>query len=93
MNELACQSVRVRGRRGACPHIVHALYICYHRNRIMHIEEIRLKNFRVFQDVVMRDIPHFAVLVGANGSGKSTLFFGARFSARGDELQCYHRSG
>jgi predicted ATPase len=40
----------------------------------MHIEYIRLKNFRAFQDVEFRDIPHFCVLVGANGTGKSTLF-------------------
>lgn len=40
----------------------------------MQIESIRLKNFRAFKDVTLRDIPHFCVLVGANGSGKSTLF-------------------
>ncbi len=39
----------------------------------MQIEYIRLKNFRTFQDVTLRDIPRFCVLVGANGSGKSTL--------------------
>jgi predicted ATPase len=40
----------------------------------MRIESIRLKNFRTFRDVHMRDIPSFCVLVGANGTGKSTLF-------------------
>lgn len=40
----------------------------------MHIEQINLKNFRAFQKIEMRDIPRFAVLVGANGTGKSTLF-------------------
>ncbi len=40
----------------------------------MQIESIRLKNFRAFKDVAMREIPHFCVLVGANGTGKSTLF-------------------
>lgn len=40
----------------------------------MKIESIRLKNFRAFRDVHLRDIPTFCVLVGANGSGKSTLF-------------------
>ena len=40
----------------------------------MQIESIRLKNFRAFKDVTLRDIPHFCVLVGANGTGKSTLF-------------------
>lgn len=40
----------------------------------MRIESIRLKNFRAFKDVTLRDIPKFCVLVGANGTGKSTLF-------------------
>ena len=40
----------------------------------MRIEQIRLKNFKAFQNVTLKDIPPFAVLVGANGSGKSTLF-------------------
>ena len=40
----------------------------------MQIEAIRLKNFRAFQDVTLKDIPRFCVLVGANGTGKSSLF-------------------
>ena len=40
----------------------------------MHIERIRVRNFRAFRDFDMRDIPRLAILVGANGSGKSTLF-------------------
>ncbi|MFA7241493.1 MAG: AAA family ATPase [Sulfuricellaceae bacterium] len=40
----------------------------------MRIEAIRLKNFRAFQNVNLRNIPQLCVLVGANGSGKSTLF-------------------
>ncbi|OIP46637.1 MAG: chromosome segregation protein SMC [Deltaproteobacteria bacterium CG23_combo_of_CG06-09_8_20_14_all_60_8] len=40
----------------------------------MRIESIRLKNFRTFQDVTMRDIPRLCILIGANGTGKSTLF-------------------
>jgi len=40
----------------------------------MRVESIRLKNFRAFRDVHMRDIPGFCVLIGANGTGKSTLF-------------------
>lgn len=40
----------------------------------MQIESIRLKNFRAFQDVRLKNIPRFCVLVGANGTGKSTLF-------------------
>lgn len=40
----------------------------------MQIESLRLKNFRAFKDVTLKDIPRFCVLVGANGTGKSTLF-------------------
>jgi predicted ATPase len=40
----------------------------------MRVESIRLKNFRAFRDVHMREIPGFCVLIGANGTGKSTLF-------------------
>lgn len=40
----------------------------------MQIEAIRLKNFRIFQDVALRDIPRLCVLVEANGTGKSNLF-------------------
>ena len=40
----------------------------------MKIESIRLKNFKMFREVVIRDLPSLAVFVGANGSGKSTLF-------------------
>jgi predicted ATPase len=40
----------------------------------MHIESIRLQNFRAFKDVEMRNIPKLSILVGANGTGKSTLF-------------------
>ncbi len=39
----------------------------------MRIESIRLKNFRAFRDVEMRDIPEMSIIVGANGTGKSTL--------------------
>lgn len=38
------------------------------------IESIRLKNFKAFKDVTIRDIPRMCVVVGANGAGKSTLF-------------------
>lgn len=41
---------------------------------MMKIESIRLKNFKTFRDVHIKDIPSFLVIVGANGSGKSTLF-------------------
>lgn len=40
----------------------------------MKIEGIKLKNFRAFRDVTLKDLPPFVVLVGANGTGKSTLF-------------------
>ncbi|MEI6284981.1 MAG: AAA family ATPase [Bacillota bacterium] len=40
----------------------------------MKIEAIRIKNYKVFRDVTIRDIPKMAVFLGANGSGKSTLF-------------------
>lgn len=40
----------------------------------MKIESIRLKNFRTFRDLHLKDVPSFFVLVGANGTGKTTLF-------------------
>ena len=40
----------------------------------MQITQIRLKNFRAFKDVEIKNIPHFVIFVGANGTGKSTLF-------------------
>jgi predicted ATPase len=40
----------------------------------MRIESVRLKNFKLFKEIEMNDIPGFCVVVGANGTGKSTLF-------------------
>ena len=40
----------------------------------MKIEAIRLKNFRAFKDVEIRNMPKMCVFIGANGTGKSTLF-------------------
>ena len=40
----------------------------------MHIERIRLKNFRVFRTLDLPDLPRLGVFIGANGAGKSTLF-------------------
>jgi len=40
----------------------------------MKIESIRLKNYKTFKDLVLKDLPKLAVFVGANGSGKTTLF-------------------
>jgi predicted ATPase len=38
------------------------------------IESIRLKNFKAFKDVEMKNISPFCVIVGANSAGKSTIF-------------------
>ena len=40
----------------------------------MRIASIELRNYRLFRDVKLTDLPPAAVFVGANGSGKSTLF-------------------
>lgn len=40
----------------------------------MKIETIRLKNYKMFKDMTMSNIPQFCIVVGANGSGKSSLF-------------------
>lgn len=40
----------------------------------MKIERIKIKNFKVFRDIEIRDLPSVCVFLGANGSGKSTLF-------------------
>jgi len=40
----------------------------------MKIEKIRIKNFKVYQDTEIKDLPNMCVFMGANGSGKSTLF-------------------
>ena len=40
----------------------------------MRIENIRIKNYRLFRDVELLGLPKLTVVVGANGSGKSTLF-------------------
>lgn len=40
----------------------------------MQITALHLRNFKVFQDLSLDDLPALAVFVGANGSGKSTLF-------------------
>lgn len=39
----------------------------------MRITSVRVKNFKSLRDVHMRDIPNFAVLIGANGTGKTTF--------------------
>ena len=40
----------------------------------MQIEQIDIKNYRVFRDVKLTKLRPLTVVVGANGSGKSTLF-------------------
>jgi predicted ATPase len=40
----------------------------------MQIESITIKNYRLFRDAKLVNIPRLCVLVGANGTGKSTLF-------------------
>ena len=40
----------------------------------MKIESLDIRNYKVFKDATIKDIPNFAVFVGKNGSGKSTFF-------------------
>ncbi len=40
----------------------------------MKIEKIRIKNFKVYREAEIKDLPNLCVFLGANGSGKSTLF-------------------
>ena len=40
----------------------------------MQVESIKIKNYRLFRDAKLVDVPRLCVLVGANGTGKSTLF-------------------
>lgn len=40
----------------------------------MKIVSIKIKNYRVFKDIEINNIPAFCVIIGANGTGKSTLF-------------------
>lgn len=40
----------------------------------MQIEKIRIRNFRQFLDVTLKDLPRLTIVIGANSSGKSTLF-------------------
>lgn len=40
----------------------------------MLIESVELRNYRLFRDAKLTDLPRMTVVVGANGSGKTTLF-------------------
>jgi predicted ATPase len=41
---------------------------------MMRIESMAIRNYRLFKDTTLSDLPGMCVLVGANGSGKSTFF-------------------
>ena len=40
----------------------------------MRIEQVEIRNYRVFRNVKLTKLPAVTVVVGANGTGKSTLF-------------------
>jgi predicted ATPase len=40
----------------------------------MELKSITIHNYKALQDIHLKEIPSFMVLVGANGTGKSTLF-------------------
>lgn len=40
----------------------------------MQIESLRIRNFRVFNDVQVENLPQMAVFMGQNGAGKTTFF-------------------
>jgi len=40
----------------------------------MQIETLEIKNYRMFRDAKLSNLPRLAVVVGPNGSGKTTLF-------------------
>lgn len=40
----------------------------------MKIASIKIKNYRLFEHLEIKDLPAFCVIIGANGTGKSTLF-------------------
>ena len=40
----------------------------------MKIEAIKIKNYKVFKELDIRNLPNMCVFLGANGSGKSTFF-------------------
>ena len=46
---------------------------------IMRLTGFRIRNFKMFRDVSVRNLPPLAIFVGANASGKSTLFDIFRF--------------
>lgn len=40
----------------------------------MKVVSIKIKNYRAFESIEIKNIPAFCVIIGANGTGKSTLF-------------------
>lgn len=40
----------------------------------MELKSITIRNYKALQNIHLKDIPSFMVIVGANGTGKSTLF-------------------
>ena len=40
----------------------------------MKIVSVKLRNFKAFQNLELRNLPELAIFVGANGAGKTTLF-------------------
>ncbi len=40
----------------------------------MKILHLKVKNYKMFKDLDVKNIPNFAVFIGANGTGKSSLF-------------------
>ena len=40
----------------------------------MQIETLEIRNYRLFRDTKLTDLPRLTIVVGTNGSGKSTLF-------------------
>ena len=55
----------------------------------MKIEELSLKNFKVFKNIRIANLPNMAVFLGANGTGKSTLLdvFGFLHDALKDNVK------
>lgn len=51
----------------------------------MRVEQIRIKNYKVFKDVTVRNLAPVCVFIGKNGVGKSTFF--DVFSFLGDALK------
>ena len=44
------------------------------QGKLMQIEAIEIRNYRLFRHARLEDLPPLAIVIGANGSGKSTLF-------------------